>query len=172
MAGCEPDHAVRREGGGRVSAALATKWRIAAQAYRVTARVLEDAGSKVEAADFRARCDQLRICADQLSPEVTAPRFTETLPDGTAVLLHQPPELRLGEEARHAVQAIHRWTDIAVSEQLKEGGFHPGTAQAVMMIYRDALRALDPALAESITPRLTELAVSARPMVPPSHPES
>ena len=97
--------------------------------------------------------------------EVSATPIWERLSDGSVVRLH--PSVCLGEETRNTVRAIHSWTDVEVARQLSDGAFHPGTALAVMMIYRDAVRDLDPALAEAITPRLTELAASARPMVPP-----
>lgn len=103
-------------------------------------------------------------------PEVSPPSFSETLPDGRVVGLH--PAIRLDEQGRNAVRAIHAWADRATAQAVKEGNFHPGTALAVLMIYRDGVRALDAALAEKhLLPTLTETAAASRPMVSP-HPSN
>lgn len=99
--------------------------------------------------------DALVAKAAAAPPEVSPPVFRD-----------HPREVRLGAQARNAIAAIYRWADRAASRAVEDGRIDRGTMLAAMMIFRDAARALDPALAETLVPRLTEAAIA-----PPPQPE-
>ena len=91
--------------------------------------------------------------AEVTVPEVTPPTFTETLENGKVVQVHPRASVRLCDQARNAIEAIHCWTDRAVFTDLQND--RDVSPRAVMQRYQEAVRALDVELAELCVPRLT-----------------
>ncbi|HEX8309859.1 MAG TPA: hypothetical protein VF614_00990 [Chthoniobacteraceae bacterium] len=62
----------------------------------------------------------------------------------------------LDEETRDLIRALFNGVDIAVAEEIRQGGFDKATVLGVLTVLRAKVRAHDPRLAELLIPVRSE----------------